>query len=54
MGIIVGISKPVLGSADNPVTDPAADRPNLIVVWWSCNTQPTNYVPATDYWMETP
>lgn len=43
----------MLGSPSNPVTDPAAARPALTAVWWACSTQPTNYVPATDYWMET-
>lgn len=31
-----------LGSANNPVTDAAAVRPNLPVVWWKTSTIPAN------------
>lgn len=49
----VPIASPPLGSADNPVTSAAAARPSRTIVYWLTATQPTNYVAATDIWMET-
>lgn len=43
-----------LGTASNPVKDPAAARPSGITsVWWLTSTQPTNWA-AGDVWVVTP
>jgi hypothetical protein len=42
---------PQLGTASNPVTNPAAARPSgLVAVWWVTATQPVNWANG-DFWV---
>jgi hypothetical protein len=41
------------GTAQNPITNPAAARPNgITAVWWATPTQPTNWQNG-DFWVVT-